>query len=1082
MQKNIVITGLNNITNIIHLSDIHIRLFKRHNEYKEIFDKLYQSIQLEVLEQDKKSTIIVISGDIVHNKTDMSPEMISLTSEFLEKLSNIYPTLIIAGNHDANLNNLDRLDAISPMVNILSNKLTKLYYLKDTGIYKLANIDFAVYSIMDENCFELIDKSELNNEYKVALYHGTINGATSESGIQLKNDKIKSNYFDGYDIVCLGDIHLHQIVQERDIVKNKPYMLYPSTLIQQGYGETYENHGYILWTLHDNNISYKYINIENNQGYYTLNVQDNKILEDLNKLPLKPRLRFNVLDNTQQSIVKELLAEIKKTKEVQSYVINKLKIKNNSENIIIDDNTKFNVYDIIGNLKNITYQNQLIENYILKNNTNISKTIIEKIKSINTELNNNLKYLDITRNIVWKLDKLEFSDMFTYGKNNIIDFTKMNDICGLFAANASGKSSIVNIILFCLFDKCVCTTKAFDIMNYSQNEFYCKLSFIYNLDTYYIERKAVKDKKGKVKVDVNFYYVNHETQEQINLNGKERAETNKIIQSKIGTFDQLMMTSVSAQGDNAGLINTKQAERKDLLMYYFEIDIFDKILELANKELKTIAIKLKDYGSKNFNEELNVLNNQYNENNEIKTAYELSIQTANEEKNSIINERIELEKKLIKLDDDIKNINTLLKDKEKLIAEQKINQITINNKIKEKEQSELRLKEYNYQLNKQENKIDLQNKLTELKQYQQDKINIESKLSSLYAAAKIKKQKMDNLNDLEYDENCTYCMNNIFVKDAINTRNELELDRQNAQQYISKIKELEILLETFSEIEKKIQTIIELENNIKQIETAIIPVLNSNIESYKKNTTIIENKLSNIEQDINKYYRNEQNILHNIKIEQDINEVKLRIKNQDAKIYEYNDELKKVIQKIAIILNKIDNIKNEIIKYKELEEENIAYNYYTQAINRQGIPFEILSEVIHVFEQEVNNILNQMVDFQLQVDMSNDDVDMYIDYGYDRKWALELTSGMERFISSIAIRVALMNISNLPKLDNLILDEGFGVLDTEHINIINQLFDYLKQYFNWILIITHIDSMKDNVDTIIELKQNEDRYSQIIFN
>ena len=50
--------------------------------------------------------------------------------------------------------------------------------------------------------------------------------------------------------------------------------------------------------------------------------------------------------------------------------------------------------------------------------------------------------------------KLDFSNMFCYGPDNEIDFQKLNGIVGLFAPNHSGKSSIVDIILFTLFDRC----------------------------------------------------------------------------------------------------------------------------------------------------------------------------------------------------------------------------------------------------------------------------------------------------------------------------------------------------------------------------------------------------------------------------------------------------------------------------------------------------------------------------------------------------------------------------------------------------------------------------------------------------
>ena len=75
-----------------------------------------------------------------------------------------------------------------------------------------------------------------------------------------------------------------------------------------------------------------------------------------------------------------------------------------------------------------------------------------KIKDINDELNSDLPDDDVNRNIFWKIKRFEWSNMFSYGEENVIDFTKLNGIIGMFAPNASGKSSLLDAISFCLFD------------------------------------------------------------------------------------------------------------------------------------------------------------------------------------------------------------------------------------------------------------------------------------------------------------------------------------------------------------------------------------------------------------------------------------------------------------------------------------------------------------------------------------------------------------------------------------------------------------------------------------------------------
>ena len=74
--------GFEKLESILHIADIHIRNYQRHKEYRHVFRKLYKAVN-----ELPKNAIIYVGGDIVHNKTDISPELIDLTSEFFRKLA-----------------------------------------------------------------------------------------------------------------------------------------------------------------------------------------------------------------------------------------------------------------------------------------------------------------------------------------------------------------------------------------------------------------------------------------------------------------------------------------------------------------------------------------------------------------------------------------------------------------------------------------------------------------------------------------------------------------------------------------------------------------------------------------------------------------------------------------------------------------------------------------------------------------------------------------------------------------------------------------------------------------------------------
>jgi exonuclease SbcC len=87
---------------------------------------------------------------------------------------------------------------------------------------------------------------------------------------------------------------------------------------------------------------------------------------------------------------------------------------------------------------------------------------------------------------------------------------------------------------------------------------------------------------------------------------------------------------------------------------------------------------------------------------------------------------------------------------------------------------------------------------------------------------------------------------------------------------------------------------------------------------------------------------------------------------------------------------------------------------------------------------------------------------------------------MEKFTLSLAIRVALINISNLPRPNFLVIDEGFGVLDAENLATMQTLFSFLKSNFEFIMIVSHLEALRDMVDKQIEITK-DNGFSKVNF-
>ena len=261
-----------------HLADTHIRNLKYHKEYREVFSKLYEKIKQE------KVDYIIHCGDIAHTKTQISPEFVDLCSSFLNNLANIAPTYVILGNHDGNLRNSNRQDALTPIVNALQNP--NLHLLKNSGEVIL-NDEFTinVLSVFDRDNWKTPSNTDRTN---IALYHGSVSGVVTDTGWKMESGEDDVNIFNNFDYGFLGDIHkTNQSVDKHGKVR------YPGSTVQQNHGETNDK-GFLVWDIKDKN-SFKCAHhvIENPKPFVTIKLTPKGRLP--NKITVKTGARLRLL-------------------------------------------------------------------------------------------------------------------------------------------------------------------------------------------------------------------------------------------------------------------------------------------------------------------------------------------------------------------------------------------------------------------------------------------------------------------------------------------------------------------------------------------------------------------------------------------------------------------------------------------------------------------------------------------------------------------------------------------------------------------------------------------------------------------
>ena len=260
-------------------------------------------------------------------------------------------------------------------------------------------------------------------------------------------------------------------------------------------------------------------------------------------------------------------------------------------------------------IEEIKTDNNCIVKAFENNPISILEEDLDKISEINKEMNHRIDDSELAENILWVPKTLEFSNMFSYGEGNKVRFENAQGVIGIFAPNASGKSSLFDALSFCIFDKTSRSSSSKNILNNQKDNFYCKFNFEIDGVDYFIERSARWTRKGtNLSVNVNFW--KEDAGVTTSLNGEQRRDTNKNIERYLGKFEDFVLTSLSLQGNNALFIDKSQSERKDLLAQFMGINVFDKLYDLASEDIKEVQVLLRNFKRTDFTSELATAENK----------------------------------------------------------------------------------------------------------------------------------------------------------------------------------------------------------------------------------------------------------------------------------------------------------------------------------------------------------------------------------------------------------------------------------------------------------------------------------------
>jgi DNA repair exonuclease SbcCD ATPase subunit/DNA repair exonuclease SbcCD nuclease subunit len=1058
------ISGTRNIMSykIAHISDTHIRNLKYHKEYREVFQKIFDKLK------EEKPDYIVHCGDIAHTKTQISPEFVEMCAWFLDSLAKIAPTYVILGNHDGNLKNSSRQDALTPIVEALGNP--NLHLLKSSGERVLeSDLALNVLSIFDEDNWVPPSNDERIN---IALYHGSISGVQTDTGYVLENGEHDIDIFKDFDYALLGDIH-----KTDQVVDTEGRVRYPGSTIQQNHGETNDK-GFLLWDIRSkDDFDVKHIAVENPRPFVTIELTPKGKIPKNTVINEGARIRLATNSNLSLHQLRRAADVAKKRFKPESITTLHRGTASRSSLGEVTDGLEYE------DLRDPSVQEELIREFLT--DYEVDDDVLERIIELNKKYNSQAEDSEDTlRNVKWSLKKLEWDNLFNYGKDNKIDFDALNGVVGIFGKNFSGKSSIVDSFLWTLQNSTSKNVrKNLNIINQNKNSGGGRIEMAVGNDMYIIERSAdkyIKKLKGeetqeaKTNLDFTKYDMVQfdECPEHVkgNENGIDRRETDKNIRKVFGTLEDFLFTSMTSQVGSLAFINEGSTKRKEILGKFLDLDIFAKKFRFANEDAAEIKGALKRLEGRDFDAEIFAATQEVEENETATRRQKSRCDVLKSQVQQMEKEISELDKQIAASPDlkvwDINAAQANLKDlKEKegkyqvqnkevfaLLAEkrsllQKTSGVLEGLDVEDAE----RKKKLVFEKEKELNRV-----LSEINASEQKKRRQENKVSLL-----------KEVPCGDKFPTCKFLVDaHAAKKNKIETEELVQLLNKKRSEISSSIDELhptelDKILDKYNALVRKKRDI-EMEISQKQIEVE------------KNNTRLVStrNEIVDLEKQIEEYNKNKSaaallKILHETRGRfvtelSGLNEELEECETEMLDLYKSHGSLEQKLQSL-------EELKGEL---SDLRIQYAAYDLYERCMHSNGISYDIIKKRLPIINEEIAKVLANVVNFEVFFEDDGKKLDILIKHPkYDPR-PLELGSGAEKMLSAMAIRLALIKISSLPQGDLFILDEPATALDEENMEGFIRIIDMLKSQFKTIIIISHLDALKDIVDKQIVIDKS----------
>jgi DNA repair exonuclease SbcCD ATPase subunit len=755
-------------------------------------------------------------------------------------------------------------------------------------------------------------------------------------------------------------------------------------------------------------------------------------------------------EDTPENLTQE---RIKRVKSYFEKKYNSTNIKIVTKVVSNNLNTQLRTLEASDNILDPQHQKNIVKEFVAENDINVKWDLLNRLDDkVNSEIDklnqNKVRYNK------WYIKKLEFSNFLSFGENNIIEFNDLDGITVIESnpRNFGGKSTAtVDLLMFLFFNSTTKTKTNIEIFNKFTDKDEVKVKGYVTIDgedyiiSRVISRKKTKSGDYNVKSDLEFFKTSEDGTIQ-NLSGEQRRETEQIITSAIGTEEDFLATILTTGYNLEQLIESKPTARGQILTKFLGLELLkqkeDICKEMYNdwsKKLISNTNNVRDLEDSNVTLKESITNSE----NEIERL-EIFLDETQKTLKKLESKRDDaLSSKNNDIDQELIRTNpTLLKGE--------IDALTLKKKESEKNANSVNVTEPS-QYYLEDDHESLKNEI--------NRLVVEDRLDS---DAITKNEKL--IKQLEEGSVCPTC--------------NRKLDEVDHTDEINKIKELiNDLKESRKNHEQSLNELREKDNTFKSLKTEF--------DTYERNKIVkaryeLEAEQRQVDIDakqlkLDNYDNNKKKLEHNQRIDGELVALRSKIETANADIRITNTSIEKHKNNISNSNEKI-LLNEELIKKIKSEEELIfVFKTYLTIFGKNGISKVIIKNMIPLLNQELYRLLSDSCYFTLELSINDKNELEFLMIDNETRVVKPLSSGSgyERTISSLAIRSVLTKVSSLPKPNIVVMDEVFGKIADDNLEMVGEFFKKIKEYFEHIFVISHNPLIRNWSDNIIMVKKEE---------